>query len=165
MEEILNYLNNYFYSYALMTNVTFEEDRKSFTISKFKNNLYKGQYIKIEETTISDGIFKIISIKDNGDSVTVTTDSIDFVEGNFRCLILALAVPRPVIKLKESIEEFKVKNKPSVYTSESFGNYSRSWATNSKGTILTWKDVFKEELNQYRCMFDNREGIEVITWL
>lgn len=165
MGELLNYLNNYFYSYALMTDVTFEEDGKSFTIYKFKKNFYKGQYIKIEETTINDGIFKIISIKDNGDSVTVTTDSIDFVEGNFRCLILALAVPRPVIKLKESIEEFKVKNKPSVYTSESFGNYSRSWATNSKGTILTWKDVFKEELNQYRCMFDNREGIEVITWL
>lgn len=165
MEEILNYLNNYFYSYALITNVTFEEDGKSFTVSKFKNNLYKGQYIKIEETTINDGIFKIISIKDNGDNITITTDSVDFVEGEFRCLILVLAVPRPVIKLKEAIEEFKAKNKPSVYTSESFGNYSRSWATNSKGAILTWKDVFKEDLNQYRCMFDNREGIEVITWL
>ncbi len=165
MEEILSYLNNYFYNYALMTNVTFEEDRKSFSISKFKKNFYKGQYIKIEETTINDGIFKIISIRDNGDSVTITTDSVDFVEGEFRCLILALAVPRPVIKLKEAIEEFKTKNKPSVYTSESFGNYSRSWATNSKGSILTWKDVFKEDLNQYRCMFDNREGIEVITWL
>lgn len=165
MEEILSYLNNYFYNYALITNVTFEEGGKSFTVSKFKNNLYKGQYIKIEETTINDGIFKIISISDNGDSVTITTDSVDFVEGEFRCLILALAVPRPVIKLKEAIEEFKAKNKPSVYTSESFGDYSRSWATNSKGAILTWKDVFKEELNQYRCMFDNREGIEVITWL
>ena len=113
MEEILNYLNNYFYSYALMTNVTFEEDGKSFTISKLKKNFYKGQYIKIEETTINDGIFKIISIRDNGDSITITTDSVDFVEGEFRCLILALAVPRPVIKLKEAIEEFKV-NKTQV---------------------------------------------------
>ncbi len=165
MEEILNYLNNYFYSYALKTDVTFEEEGNSFTISKFKKNFYKGQYIKIEETTINDGIFKIISIRDNGDSITITTDATEFAEGNFRCFILALAVPRPVIKLKEAIEEFKTKNKPSVYTSESFGNYSRSWATNSKGAILTWKDVFKEDLNQYRSMFDNREGIEVITWL
>ena len=113
MEEILNYLNNYFYSYALMTNVTFEEDGKSFTISKLKKNFYKGQYIKIEETTINDGVFKIISIRDKGDSITITTDSVDFVEGEFRCLILALAVPRPVIKLKEAIEEFKV-NKTQV---------------------------------------------------
>lgn len=165
MEEILNYLNNYFYSYALMTNVTFEEDGKSFTISKFKKNFYKGQYIKIEETTINDGIFKIISIRDNGDSITITTDATEFAEGNFRCFILALAVPRPVIKLKEAIEEFKAKNKPSIYTSESFGNYSRSWATNYKGAVLTWKDVFRDELIQYRCMFDNRDGIEVITWL
>lgn len=165
MEEILNYLNNYFYSYALMTDVTFEEDGNSFTISKFKKNFYKGQYIKIEETTINDGIFKVISIRDNGDSITITTDATEFAEGNFRCFILALAVPRPVIKLKEAIEEFKTKNKPSVYTSESFGSYSRSWATNSKGAILTWKDVFKEDLNQYRCMFDDREGLEVIKWL
>lgn len=165
MEEILNYLNNYFYSYALMTNVTFEEDGNSFTISKLERGFYKGQYIKIEETTINDGVFKIISIRDNGDSITITTDATEFAEGNFRCFILVLAVPRPVIKLKEAIEEFKAKNKPSVYTSESFGNYSRSWATNSKGAVLTWKDVFKEDLNQYRCMFDNRDGIEVITWL
>ena len=162
---MLNEVNDYFCSYALVTDVTCEEDGKSFTISKFKKNFYKGQYIKIEETTINDGIFKIISIRDNGDSITITTDATEFAEGNFRCFILALAVPRPVIKLKEAIEEFKAKNKPSVYTSESFGNYSRSWATNSKGAILTWKDVFKEDLNQYRCMFDNREGIEVITWL
>lgn len=165
MEEILSYLNNYFYKYALMTNVTFEEGGKSFTISKFKKNFYKGQYIKIEETTINDGIFKIISIRDNGDSITVTTDSINFVEGEFRCLILVLAIPRPVIKLKEAIEEFKIENKPSIYTSESFGDVSRSWATNSKGAVLTWKEVFKEDLNQYRCMFDNRDGIEVIKWL
>ena len=165
MEELLNYLNNYFYSYALMTNVTFEEDGASFTISKLERGFYKGQYIKIEETIVNDGIFKITSIRDNGDSITVTTDSTEFAEGNFRCFILSLAVPRPVIKLKEAIEEFKAKNKPSVYTSESFGNYSRSWATNSKGNVVTWKDVFKEDLNQYRCRFDDREGIEVITWL
>ena len=165
MEEILNYLNNYFYNYALITNVTFEEDGKSFTVSKFKNNLYKGQYIKIEETTINDGIFKIISIRDKGDSITVTTDSVDFVEGKFRCFMLVLAVPKSLIRLKESIEEFRTENKPSIYTSESFGDVSRSWATNSKGAVLTWKDVFKEDLKQYRCMFDNRHEIEVITWL
>ena len=46
MEEILNYLNNYFYSYALMTDVTFEEDGNSFTISKFKKNFYYSSTIK-----------------------------------------------------------------------------------------------------------------------
>ena len=105
MEELLNYLNNYFYSYALMTNVTFEEDGASFTISKLERGFYKGQYINIDEIIINDGIFKITSIRDNGDSITVTTDSTEFAEGNFRGLILALAVPRPVIKLKEAIEK------------------------------------------------------------
>ena len=107
----------------------------------------------------------MIDVNSNDNNYTITTDSSDFIPGVFTCSILSLAIPRVIIKLKESIEDFKANNKPSVYTSESFGNYSRSWATNSKGNVVTWKDVFKEDLNQYRCMFDNRDGLEVIKWL
>ena len=123
------------------------------------------KYIKIENSKFNDGIFKVIDVNSNDNNYTITTDSSDFIPGVFTCSILSLAIPRVIIKLKESIEDFKANNKPSVYTSESFGNYSRSWATNSKGNVVTWKDVFKEDLNQYRCMFDDREGLEVIKWL
>lgn len=165
MEELLNYLNNYFYNYELIGPVVFEDDNSSLTIPDVNKEFYVGQYIKIENSKFNDGIFKVIDVNSNGNNYTITTDSSDFIPGVFTCSILSLAIPRVIIKLKESIEDFKANNKPSVYTSESFGNYSRSWATNSKGNVVTWKDVFKEDLNQYRCMFDDREGLEVIKWL
>lgn len=165
MEELLNYLNNYFYNYELIGPVVFEDDNSSLTIPDVNKEFYVGQYIKIENSKFNDGIFKVIDVNSNNNNYTITTDSSDFIPGVFTCSILSLAIPRVIIKLKESIEDFKANNKPSVYTSESFGNYSRSWATNSKGNVVTWKDVFKEDLNQYRCMFDDREGLEVIKWL
>lgn len=165
MEELLNYLNNYFYNYELIGPVVFEDDNSSLTIPDVNKEFYVGQYIKIENSKFNDGIFKVIDVNSNDNNYTITTDSSDFIPGVFTCSILSLAIPRVIIKLKESIEDFKANNKPSVYTSESFGNYSRSWATNSKGNVVTWKDVFKEDLNQYRCMFDNRDGLEVIKWL
>lgn len=165
MEELLNYLNNYFYNYELIGPVVFEDDNSSLTIPDVNKEFYVGQYIKIENSKFNDGIFKVIDVNSNDNNYAITTDSSDFIPGVFTCSILSLAIPRVIIKLKESIEDFKANNKPSVYTSESFGNYSRSWATNSKGNVVTWKDVFKEDLNQYRCMFDDREGLEVIKWL
>lgn len=165
MEELLNYLNNYFYNYELIGPVVFEDGNSSLTIPDVNKEFYVGQYIKIENSKFNDGIFKVIDVNSNDNNYTITTDSSDFIPGVFTCSILSLAIPRVIIKLKESIEDFKANNKPSVYTSESFGNYSRSWATNSKGNVVTWKDVFKEDLNQYRCMFDDREGLEVIKWL
>lgn len=165
MEELLNYLNNYFYNYELIGPVVFEDDNSSLTIPDVNKEFYVGQYIKIENSKFNDGIFKVIDVNSNDNNYTITIDSSDFIPGVFTCSILSLAIPRVIIKLKESIEDFKANNKPSVYTSESFGNYSRSWATNSKGNVVTWKDVFKEDLNQYRCMFDDREGLEVIKWL
>lgn len=165
MEELLNYLNNYFYNYELIGPVVFEDDNSSLTIPDVNKEFYVGQYIKIENSKFNDGIFKVIDVNSNDNNYTITIDSSDFIPGVFTCSILSLAIPRVIIKLKESIEDFKANNKPSVYTSESFGNYSRSWATNSKGNVVTWKDVFKEDLNQYRCMFDNRDGLEVIRWL
>lgn len=165
MEELLNYLNNYFYNYELIGPVVFEDDNSSLTIPDVNKEFYVGQYIKIENSKFNDGIFKVTDVNSNDNNYTITTDSSDFIPGVFTCSILSLAIPRVIIKLKESIEDFKANNKPSVYTSESFGNYSRSWATNSKGNVVTWKDVFKEDLNQYRCMFDDREGLEVIKWL
>lgn len=165
MEELLNYLNNYFYNCELIGPVVFEDDNSSLTIPDVNKEFYVGQYIKIENSKFNDGIFKVIDVNSNDNNYTITTDSSDFIPGVFTCSILSLAIPRVIIKLKESIEDFKANNKPSVYTSESFGNYSRSWATNSKGNVVTWKDVFKEDLNQYRCMFDDREGLEVIKWL
>ena len=42
--------------------------------------------------------------------------------------------------------------KPSAFTSESFGGYAYSKATNAKGVPLSWKGVFEDDLRPWRMI-------------
>ena len=55
------------------------------------------------------------------------------------------------ITLSEEIAAWNEKNgTPGPYTSESFGGYSYSKATNASGVVVGWQDVFKSRLNAWR---------------
>lgn len=58
-----------------------------------------------------------------------------------------LAIPQDFIKLSEEIAEYKQNNKPSGYTSESFGGYSYTKKEDSG-----WQGIFKKALHRFRKM-------------
>ena len=64
--------------------------------------------------------------------------------------IWELAPPQEFIKLCDKIREWNAENKHSDKTSESFGGYSYSKATNNNGVPLTWQDVFAKDLRAYK---------------
>ena len=65
--------------------------------------------------------------------------------------VWALSVPKSVISLADEITVWNEKNgTPGPYTSESFGGYSYSKATNASGVAVGWQDVFKSRLNTWR---------------
>ena len=69
----------------------------------------------------------------------------------FDGVVWALAVPKSVISLADEIAAWNEKNgTPGPYTSESFGGYSYSKATNASGVAVGWQDVFKSRLNAWR---------------
>lgn len=100
--------------------------------------LKDGQYFRIVGSTFNDGVYQY--------PVSDLTDE------SFTGAIWAMAVPPDVIALAEEIKKFNESDaaKPSAYISESFGGYSYSKATNSRGTVATWQDVFAEKMNRYR---------------
>jgi hypothetical protein len=63
-----------------------------------------------------------------------------------------MAVPPTLIALAEDIKKYNESDeaKPSAYTSESFGGYSYSKATNSDGSPIGWKKVFASRLKPFR---------------
>lgn len=62
-----------------------------------------------------------------------------------------MAVPRALIALSDEIKAWVDKNgQESPYTSESFGGYSYSKATNAQGMAVGWRDVFRSRLNTWR---------------
>ena len=147
LEEILMHLNNWFLVPDGVHEDTYTIEGGSITLPFLVN----GQYFRICGSVFNDGLY--------------TYPAEELFDETFDGTIWALAIPKQVIKLSDEIQEWKIKNGDiSPYTSESFGGYSYSKATNSKGAPMGWQDVFKAQLNKWRKIGENsyRVGTNLI---
>ena len=102
--------------------------------------LQDGQYFRIIGSVFNDGVHQY--------------PASDLTDETFHGSVWSMAIPPSVIDLAAEIEEYNKSDagKPSPYSSESFGGYSYSRATNSKGEAYTWQDAFRARLNPWRKM-------------
>lgn len=99
--------------------------------------LQPGQYFRVVGSVFNDGLHQY--------------PVADLTDETFTGSVWALAVPKAVIELAEEIDAWQTKNgDPGPFTSESFGGYSYSKATNASGMAVGWQDVFKSRLNDWR---------------
>lgn len=99
--------------------------------------LQTGQYFRVVGSVFNDGLHQY--------------PVADLTDETFTGSVWALAVPKAVIELAEEIDAWQTKNgDPGPFTSESFGGYSYSKATNASGMAVGWQDVFKSRLNDLR---------------
>lgn len=98
--------------------------------------LVEGQYFRVEGSVLNDGIYQYpaTSLQDEAFSGT----------------IVAMAIPPAFLNLVDKIKDFEAKNNCSPYTSESWGGYSYTKATDSNGQAVGWKTAFAKELNAWR---------------
>lgn len=155
MQKILDSINNYFYKFYESGNYSINTN----TI-KVKGKYIIGQYVRIEGSTLNDGVYKVIFV----DGQNITLESLTMRDEEFEGIISSLAIPSDLISLKAKIETYESENKPSAIVSESFGNYSYSLATNANGQALTWQEVFSNELKPYRKpkLFWDKRGVKEI---
>lgn len=146
IELLMQECNNYFYK-------TYEYD-----IFKIENGVISsegmynvGQYIKIEGSTLNNGVYKIESMA--GNKINIKGLDNELFEG----VIFGLAVPDNFINLMETINKhINTLPKNANEVSESFNNYSITVATGSKGQPLQWQTIFSENINPFRQIYDNR---------
>ena len=102
--------------------------------------LADGQYFRICGSVFNDGLHQY--------------NVLDLTDETFTGTIWALSIPQPVIDLANEIQEWQDKNADALsspYSSESFGGYSYSKATNSEtGGAETWQSHFKQQLSAWR---------------
>jgi len=138
LEEILNYIHNYFEKEIVPG--TFTIDSGSIQLAFLQNN----QYFRIVGSVFNDGIYKY------------PVDNL--VDETFTGEIWAMAVPPSVIALSVDIGNWvdkygEVMNGP--YQSESFGGYSytkksSSGQANDGNDASDWRSVFRSRLNHWR---------------
>ena len=102
--------------------------------------LADGQYFRIIGSVFNDGLHQY--------------PATDLVDEEFSGVILALAIPPAVVDLADEIQKWQEKNgevASSPFSSESFGGYSYSKATDSvSGGAVTWQSAFKQQLSAWR---------------
>ena len=122
----------------------FETEKRfgTFTISggsiSPSNFLQSGQYYRIIGSVFNDGVHR--------------HPAHDLTDETFDGAVWAMAVPTAVVELLQKIDDFEKAeaNSPTAYTSESFGGYSYTKATDENGLPVGWRSVFRSELNRWR---------------
>ena len=102
--------------------------------------LLTNQYFRIVGSVFNDGLHQY--------------PAVDLTDETFTGSVWALAVPKAVIDLADEIQKWQEKNADALsspYSSESFGGYSYSKATDSEtGGAETWQSHFKQQLSAWR---------------
>lgn len=140
LEQILDFIHNYFEKEIVYGTFTISSGDIGATF------LQDGQYFRIVGSVFNDGVHKY---EPNNESREQLTDE------TFEGQVWAMAVPPAVIALSVEITNWNSTNGgDSPFVSESFGGYSYTKGTSSRGggatTPLTWKDVFRDRLNHWR---------------
>lgn len=111
-------------------------------------SLQDGQFFRVIGSVFNDGVHKY--------GVDELTDEV------FTGAIWSMAVPPAVIELSERITAWSEQygdtvSSPYSSMSESFGDYSRSWAkagsgsgNANSGSGPTWRSTFADELSRWR---------------
>ena len=102
--------------------------------------LADGQYFRIIGSVFNDGLHQY--------------PATDLVDEEFSGVIWALSIPPAVVDLADEIQKWQGKNgevASSPFSSESFGGYSYSKATDAEtGGAVTWQSAFKKQLSAWR---------------
>lgn len=141
LEQVLTYLKNWFVVPCGVHQGIYTISGGSIEIPFLQN----GQYYRICGSIFNDGLHKY------GEG--------ELTDETFTGAVWALAVPKAVVNIAAEIEEWQKKNGEAVaspFTSESFGGYSYTKATDSAtGAQATWHTVFRSQLNPYRKLREN----------
>lgn len=100
--------------------------------------LQEGQYFRIVGSVFNDGVYQY--------PATSLTDEV------FEGAVWAMAVPPTLIALAAEINAYNDSDsgKASPFTSESFGGYSYTKATDTNGAPISWQKAFASRLNKWR---------------
>ena len=130
LETVLMYLNNWFVMGRYDDTYTIEDGGITLPF------LVDGQYFRIVGSLFNDGVYQYPA---------------ELTDETFDGSVWAMAIPKALLSAVEEITAWTAKNGDSgPYTSESFGGYSYSKATNSKGVAVGWRDVFAAQLAPWK---------------
>lgn len=135
--DLMNLTNNYFEKFYIHGNIEIADGKL-----KLPSQFIKGQYIRIINSLLNDGVYKIQ--EKSGELATLSSFLSDEI---FTGFVVGLAVPKTFEDLSVSIDEWNTKNKnrKGLSSESSLGGYY-SWSANAKNV----EEAFSSEIAQYK---------------
>ena len=146
LQQMCEYIHNYFIKECF-------EGKYEIADGMISLPLLEGQRFLIQGSALSDGMY---TYHDTWIANDDDTEAVGLQAETWTGTICALAVPPAVIALAGEINSWVAKFGEQVnspYTSESvLGVYSYNKASGGTGAggAVSWKDVFKDQLNRWR---------------
>lgn len=140
VEQVLDYLNNYFIN--TNHNIISVNTETNTVTTDLTEYLAVGQYVLIWKTLVDDGVYKIIDKVDN----TITLDSPISSDLSFGSLY-GLRIPKSVLEIVGKVEEYEAERVVGV-KSENILGYSITYTDNN-----SWQTTYKDELKKYRKVY------------
>lgn len=153
MEELMLRCNNYFYRFRESGAYVISSNK----IIGVRGKYAVGQYIRIINSILNDGVYKITAIAEN--EITIEEGLNNEM---FNGTICGLAVPSKFIDIVNKIKTYDNEHKTTDIVSESVTGYSYTRATNKDGKAMTGTDMYVDEWKQYRC---NVNSIQVLKYV
>lgn len=104
-------------------------------------------WVYISGSMMHDGVWQICDGYLTGRDVSGPHDE------EFDGRVWLLAPPVDFLETVRTMREYEEKNPVSALASETFGGYSRTWATGGKPSAMTGFAVFRDQLTPYIRMF------------
>ena len=106
-----------------------------------------AHYVYISGSMYHDGVWEICNGYLTGKSIEGLEDE------EFDGRVWLLAPPIDFIETVKAMQEYEEKNPVSALASETFGGYSRTWATGGKPSDRSAMAVFRDSIAPYIRMF------------
>lgn len=153
MEELMLRCNNYFYRFREFGGYVISNNK----IIGVRGKYAVGQYIRIINSMLNDGVYKVALLEDDGIIVEEKLNN-----EMFNGTICGLAVPSKFIDIVNKIKIYDNEHKASDIISESVTGYSYTKSTNKDGKVLTGTDIYADEWKSYRCSINNIQALKYV---
>jgi len=161
LEQVLNYLNNWFVRYTYTGNVTVGEDGAVLAPSEAAAVLQPGRWYRILDSDFHDGVYQVpeeqAGEEEPEEDVEAGAEEPEEEEQSetFSCTLWTLGVPTGLLNIVAEMEAWQAKYGDTVsgpYQSESFGgySYSKTGSSSSTGGAATVLGQFADMLAPYK---------------
>lgn len=154
IEEVLDYLNNYFVVSVEIGKYSFDATTKKISGS-FNETYVVGQYVGVDGSVVNSGIYQVAEV---GSGYLIVNESV-IDESEVSVAVWGMSIPKALLSLIGEISGLQEHSIDGV-ASESQGDRSITYKDGG-----SWMGIYKSRLIPYRRLYSDKQQFMDRRWV